>query len=179
MITIDFDAVEGFNEETLEFYDVLPPKTFRFEHSLLAISKWEMKYEVNMIGNENLTNQQTLDYMTMMCMDKGFDVRYFTPQTIKQLEAYMKKKNTATKVYHKNNGSNSKQTLTSELIYAYMALAQVPFKCETWNINRLMNLIDCIGVLNNGHKNKKGGHDTAKRYSKLNAQRLAKYNTKG
>ena len=40
MLTIIVPGVEGWDEETLEFVDVVPPVTLQLEHSLLSLSEW-------------------------------------------------------------------------------------------------------------------------------------------
>lgn len=185
MITLHFDKIENYDSVKNEFYTYLPEKDFRFEHSLIAISKWESKYEKSFFEfdeQHNMSNAELVDYLCMMCMDKGFNKAYLDASAIMKLSEYMGKQHTATTITHKeSNKQTRKQIMTSELIYAYMAVAQIPFKCETWNINRLMRTIECVGVLNQPKdtKRKKGGKKTAERFSKLNAQRLAKRNGRG
>ena len=63
--------------------------------------------------------------------------------------------------------------MTSEVIYAYMANARIPFECETWNLHRLLTLLNVIGELN-APKKKQTESQTLAEYDRINQERLAK-----
>lgn len=165
-----------YDEEKNEFSS-LPGGVFSFEHSLRSLSKWESKWRIFLIGNRELTMEQLDDYFYMMCLDDNFSKVYITNELRKVLKEYMEDSHTATILPPSSGGK--KQTLTSELIYAYMAMANIPFECEVWNISRLITTIACVGILQNPNKKKMGVKSTVDQYMRLNSQRLKKYKTKG
>ncbi len=177
MVKVRVSPVELYDESKSEFI-TLPGGVYRFEHSLRAISKWESKWNVNFLGNKNLTEEQTIDYFICMCMDGGFRKEYITNDLVEVLSEYINTNHTATTIRSKGDGPN-RQVLTSELIYAYMAIARIPFECDKWEINRLLTTISCVSTLQAPKKTRRSKASISKDYSKLNAQRLAKYNTKG
>lgn len=183
MIKIKVEPVEAFNNVTQQF-DTLPGGVFRFEHCLLAISKWEAKYCIKFfpaVEKQELTEEQSIDYYACMCLDEGFDKAYITPDLAKILNDYMSESHTATTL-PKNQKGGRKQVYTSELIYAYMAVGRIPFECETWEIGRLMMLISCVGILQDpkaGKGKKKGRRATAKSFHEINKARRAATGSSG
>lgn len=179
MITIKIEEIEAFDELTNTFTS-LPAKTFRFEHSLKAISKWEQKWGIRLLPNfNNLTNEQLNDYLCCMCLDEGFSQVYLTTDVIGILSNYLNKKQTATTFHsQKNTSSKGKHNYSSEEIYAHMVLANIPFECDEWNIERLFILLNAVSILS-GPKKKMKTREVNELYNKINERNLKKYNSRG
>ena len=63
---------------------------------------------------------------------------------IQKVNAYIESPRSATTFSSKaddTSSSTKKQIITSELIYSWMIECKIPFECQKWNLNRLMNLI--------------------------------------
>ncbi len=178
MIKLHIPPIETYNSETGEF-STLPGGVFAFENSLKAISKWESEYCISFFDEHTpKTNEQLMYYFECMCMTKGFRREYLSPEVVQILVNYMEKKHTASSVPQQKSGR--KERMTSELLYAYMVLMNVPESWDKWEINRLMMTMDIIGIKSNPKKkSKRSEASTFKSYSQINKARRAKYHTKG
>lgn len=180
MITIRINEVESFNETTNTF-TTLPGGVFRFEHSLRAISKWEEKWCIRLIPNfNNLTVEQLTDYLCCMCLDNGFTPVYLTKDVVNILSEYINRKHTATTFHSQKNTSSKGRTpnYSSEEIYAHMVLANIPFECDEWNIERLFTLLNAVSILG-GPRKKMKAKDVNSMYNRINERNLKKYNSRG
>lgn len=175
MLEFHIPIDEVYDEETNSFYSI-SGHNLRFEHSLLSMSKWEEKYKKPFFTTQ-MTPEESIDYFRMMSLDENFDDSFFSQELFEKLSEYIQEKPTAT-VINSNNSKKSSMIMTSEVIYAYMANAQVPFTCETWNLHRLMTLLGVIGELNKPSK-KMSQRDIMDKQRSLNEMRKAKMGTKG
>ena len=175
MLEIYVPEQEGFDEASRSFY-YISGHNLRFEHSLKSISRWEEKY-CKPFFNTQMTNEEALDYFRMMSLDEKFDDSFFSKDVIEKLSEYLSKKPTAT-VINSTETNKSSRIMTSEVIYAYMANARVPFEAETWNIHRLLTLLGVIGEFNKPPK-KMSQKDIMSKQASLNAMRKAKMGTTG
>lgn len=172
---------EMWDEEKEEFINIKPIK-LRFEHSLVSISKWEMKYHKPFLSpnkNDEKTSEEILDYIKFMLLD---DIDpgicdFLRTEHIKQIDEYINNPMTAT-TFSNNSGKKSNEIVTSELIYFWMISYQIPVEFENWHINRLMTLIRVCSIKNNPPKNMSTG-ELMKRNAALNAARRSKYRTTG
>ena len=91
-----------------------------------------------------------------MCLDDNFDIRYLydNPEMCIKLIEYANDSPTATTVTSDDNDKKG-PILTSEVVYAYMAMSQVPYTAETWNIVNLLMVLTCITELSNPDKKSK------------------------
>ena len=109
-----------------------------------------------------------------MCQD---DITYddLTSDVVTQLGLYLNDVPTATTITKRgdDNTSSAGMIQTSEVIYACMANARVPFECENWNLHRLLTMLAVISELNNPDKKKMSKAETLRTYEDLNAKRLA------
>lgn len=181
MIKVKVEPVEAYDSVSEQFLE-LPGGIFRFENSLRAIAKWESKYQKSWFETckkKNVTEEQLLDFMCCMCIDGNFHKEYITPQLRDILFDYINTKHSATSVSSK--GKRSRQVMTSELIYASMAIARVPFECDKWEINRLIMTLECVTVLQNPKKNKTRvpQQEVLKEYDQINKRNRARFNSKG
>lgn len=179
MIKIRIKETEVFNVETNEFVSI-PGRTFRFENSLKAISKWEQKWNLIFLREaKNLTEEQMDDYFCCMCLDEGFDSIYLTPDVKVLLANYIKKKQTATTFHsQKNTSSKGRITYSSEVIYAHMVLANIPFECDEWNIDRLFSLLNAVSLISSPKK-KMPKSEVRAMYNRINERNKKKYNSRG
>ncbi|MEG0239488.1 MAG: hypothetical protein RR643_04990 [Anaerorhabdus sp.] len=175
MLEVVTSGLEVFDNYTQRF-SWMPEKTFRFEYSLKAISDWEAKWCIPFLGGPK-TVEQSKDMYKFMCVGEVITDDYLVKDVELLIIEYMEANATATRV--QNDNKPSRTILTSEVIYAYMANAQVPFTCETWNIKRLLILLNVISEQNNPDKKKMSNNEILKQNRDLNAERKKKYNTKG
>lgn len=156
--------------------------SFTIEHSLLSISKWESKWKTPFFGLEEKTIEQTIDYVKCMTIEDDVDPEIYyklTEQNYQDINDYIHDPMTATTftTYEEQQskiGGKKSRLITSELIYYYMAAAQIPFECETWNLNRLMTLLK-IAEIESHEPKKMNKAATKNHYNSVNKARRAKY----
>jgi len=174
---------ELYDESTSSFIQVKDTKLV-LEHSLLSISKWEMKWHIPFLDDKiEKTKEQILYYFYCMVVSpKEIDqniFRYLTYKQQQEIAEYIKNPMSAT-TFNIPKHKRNKEIITSELIYYWMAGNQIPFECEKWHINRLLNLIQICGIKNDPKAAKKmAKKDILAQNDKLNDIRRAKLKTKG
>lgn len=72
MLKITIPKQEYWDARTQEFVQ-LNAVTLRLEHSLVSLSKWEMKWHVPFFGNDSLTREQMVDYVRCMTVTQGVE----------------------------------------------------------------------------------------------------------
>lgn len=179
-LTITIPAQELFDPKTDRFLTIKETK-LQMEHSLLSISKWESKWHKPYLSRNDKTNEESLDYLRCMCLNKDVDPMVFyalDKKTMQKIVDYIADPMTATTIRQQNQKS-SREIVTSELIYFWMSSFSIPFEpCEKWHLNRLMMLIQIASIKNQPPK-KMNKREAANQRAMLNAQRRAKYNTRG
>lgn len=154
------------------------------EHSLVSISKWEAIYNKPFINNANKddkTNEEIMKYIECMTITQNVDpniYHYMPSEVIKQITDYISSPQSATKFVEKEGQAPSREILTSEKIYFYMTAFNIPFECEKWPIQRLMNLIRICSDKNAPSK-KMSPKEAMSRQSALNKARRAQSNSRG
>jgi hypothetical protein len=153
------------------------------EHSLYAISKWESKWKIPYISKEPKTEDQVKDYIKCMIITENIPddaIDYLTDENYVAINNYLKNDCSATKInMNRQEGkSRYKGGMTSDELYCSMVVAQIPFECQYWNLNRLLILLELVGNKNTPPKKMSKG-DLMRRNSKLNAARKAKHHTRG
>lgn len=184
MIQLDIEGSEFFNEQKQEFY-YTEPCIVTLEHSLLAVSKWESKWKKAFLSSRKdatITNVAMYDYFRCMevepCKESLWPVSLSQSQYQKLIK-YIDEEQTATKFYsYKKDKTLSRQTVTSELIYYWMASLRIPFECETWHLSRLLTLIHIASVKGQTGK-KMTKRETMQMYAELNEKRRQQYKTRG
>lgn len=156
-------------------------KEIKMEHSLVAISNWESVFKVPFLTRKEFKGAEFLFYLESMCIDCSLtseDIIALSknPDYISLINDYMNDTRTAT--YVKNLGNKSSITMTSEVIYAYMAILGIDFCTDTWHIQRLLKLIEVISELT-GEKKKMSQEEIMQEKIRLNQERREKYNSKG
>jgi hypothetical protein len=180
MLTIKLVGDELFNEESEEFLTV-GDLVLEIEHSLVSLSKWESKFEKPFLGTEEKTNEEVYEYLKLMILtpDVPDDIlTRFTQDNIIEINEYIDSPQSATTFGEMPKTRARGETITSELIYYWMVVFNIPFECETWHLNRLFSLIRICNIKNSKPK-KMSKSSIAQRNRDLNNQRRAQLGSKG
>ena len=180
MLEIKIPGIDFFDESTNEFA-TSNGFLLTLEHSLLSVSKWEAKWKIPFLAQQNFTDEQLLDYIVCMTIGKAPEYSQYKSipkSSIQEISDYIADPMTATTFRTSPGDRPSREIITSELIYYWMVGMNIPFECQKWHLNRLLTLIR-VTSLKNGPEKKMSRSELAEHNRQLNAERLAKYNTKG
>lgn len=153
----------------------------QLEHSLVSLSKWESDYEKPFLGKSDKTRDEILDYVRCMILTPnppGDFLQKLSKENFEAINAYIERKMTATWFSEQPGQPKTREVITSELIYYWMTVFNIPFECETWHLNRLFTLIR-IANIKQGKPKKMSRGEVAARNRELNAQRKAQMGTRG
>lgn len=175
MLEIEVAIDENFDDSTNEFVVAKSVKV-RLEHSLVSLSKWEAAWEEAFLKNEPKTSEQSISYVEMMLLD---DVppeifHKLVKSHLEEIQKYIIAPMTATKLPKEKNKSTSREAITAELIYYWMAELNVPIECQHWHLNRLFTIIQVFNIKKTPPKQMSQADRR-----KLNRARLAKHGTRG
>lgn len=180
MLIITVPGVETYDESVDEF--VSSQETIlELEHSLVSLSKWESIYEKPFLGAVEKTPEEILGYIKVMIMTPEVPEEVFSrlsESNFQEIDAYINAKMTATWFSETPGAPRSRDVITSELIYYWLTVFQIPFSCETWHLNRLFTLIRICNVKQSKPEKMSRG-EMAARNRELNAQRRAQLGSKG
>ena len=179
MLLLTIPAAELFDDKTQEFIKI-PEYRLQMEHSLVSLSKWESKWCKAFLTKEDKTNEEVIDYIKCMTITQNVEPATYlalTKSNIEQIKKYIEAPMTATTFSEPQKG-NSREIVTSELIYYWMISMNIPMECQKWHINRLLTLIRICNI-KNGDPKKMSRGDIMRRNAALNAARRKKLNTKG
>ena len=180
MLRITIPATELWDESKEEFINI-KEQTLQLEHSLVSLSKWESKWCKPFISKDIKTEEETLDYIKCMTITQNVDpnIYNFIPNDIREkIREYIDAPMTATWFSEDKNGKSSSEQITSELVYYWMIVQNIPFECEKWHLNRLLTLIKVCNIKSKPPK-KIGKKALMSRNSALNAARRKQLNTRG
>lgn len=184
-LKIEVQGSEFYDERTERFIEV-KPTTLNLEHSLIAVSKWESKYHVPFLQEDEKSPDQLLYYLKCMTINQNVNENVYRAISSKQQEEileYIKDPMTAT--WFGDNPSKvlgrkrNKEVITSELIYYWMVALQIPSEYEKWHLNRLLTLIQVCNSYNDPKKNKMSKNEIIRNNDALNAARRAAMRTRG
>lgn len=179
MLTIKIPDSEYFDESTQKF---IPVKgcTLNLEHSLISISKWESKWCKPFLTKDPMTQEQYRDYIVCMSLTPidPIVLLALTPENIETINTYIDAPMTAT-TFSNTNTKQSKEVITSEILYYRMIIHNIPIECQKWHLNRLLTLIRICDIKSSGKKPKGNKSATLSHYAQLNAARRARFNSKG
>lgn len=182
MLQITVPASEYYDEATNRIIQI-PAKELRLEHSLVSLSKWESKWKKPFLGKNEMTVEETIDYIRCMTITQNVNpivYRCLSAKNIEQVKAYINDPMTATWFSNQKKQTPGKgsQVITSEILYWQMIALEIPFECQTWHLNRLLTLIRvCAEKQEPGKKMSKSA--LMKRNRSLNAARKAKLGSRG
>lgn len=180
MLDIVIPATERFDDSTGEFINTKEQK-LRLEHSLISLSKWESKWKKPFLSSDKST-LEILDYIRCMTLTQNVDPMVYlnmTKENIDSVQKYIQDPMSARKSPPKKEGqAPSREIITSEIIYYWMISFNIPFECEKWHLNKLLKLIEVCSIKAEPPK-KMSQREILRRNRELNAQRRAKYKTKG
>lgn len=182
MISIKVPTKELFDSDKNEFIRI-KGTTLQLEHSLISLKKWEQKWHKPFLKKEDKTNEEILDYIRCMTISNVDNNVYYalTSSQINEIIEYIKDPMTATwfsKSPEDEFRSMSGSIITAEIVYYWMISLGIPMECEKWHLNSLFTLIKVIDLKNTPKKKMNQRDATAQRRA-LNAQRRAKYKSKG
>lgn len=182
MLQVVVPSSEYYDEVKNEFIPV-KGQVLQLEHSLVSISKWEAKWKKPFLTNDQKSSEEVLDYIKCMTLTQNVNpmIYYSIPSgALKEILDYISDPMSATVIRESNVGPKSRrsETVTSELIYYWMVALQIPFECQKWHFNRLMNLIRICEIKNTPPK-KRSQADIMRSNTALNNARRAALHTKG
>lgn len=150
-LTITLDELESWDDNISQFIITKPKEDIIFKYTLTVLDRWETKYQKRFIDNsKNIEQNELLDFIIMMA-DKEFDIYRLTEDNFREILKYIETTPTATELPKNNSsrgkGYHRKKIFTSEIIYAMMAINNIPFAWENRNLNKLIMLLNCVGSL--------------------------------
>ena len=172
---------ERWDERNQVFLPPSKPVILQLEHSLVSVSRWESKWHFAFLSKREKTQEQIIDYIRCMTLNRDVDPDIYynlTSENFAAIDAYIENPMTATHFADEKIRGRSLDTVTSELIYYWMISLGIPFECQKWHLNRLFALIKVCSIKNTPPK-KMSKTEIARRQAELNAARRKKYNTKG
>lgn len=182
MLKIVIPDIEEW-DESKECFVTSKGTTLQLEHSLISLSKWESKWNEPFLGNKNMTDEKTIDYIRCMTLTQGVDpdvYRRLTNKNFEEIRQYIEAPMTATWFAPDRNkhGHSRGEIVTSEVIYYWMIALNIPFECEKWHLNRLITLVQVCNEKNKPAK-KMSRKEIMSSNKSLNAARRAAMNSKG
>ena len=181
MLQIKVPALEQWDDAKQEFI-VLKEQTLQLEHSLVSLSKWESKWCKSFLSSkEDMTEEQAIDYIRCMTLNHDVDPETYKclpNNIIEKIYDYIYAPMTATILPKDRSRKNSREPITSELIYYWMVALNIPFECQKWHLNRLITLIGVCNIKNAPPK-KRSQRDIMSRNAALNASRRKRLNSRG
>ena len=179
MLQIIVPATEQWDEIKQEFV-YTKETTLQLEHSLVSLSKWESKWCKPFLSKEDMTAEETIDYIRCMTITQNVNPEVYTclsDENITQVHDYIQAPMTAT-FFRKENGPPGREIITSELIYYWMITLNIPFECQKWHLNRLLTLIRVCNIKNQPVK-RRSQREIMEYNTALNEARRKKLNSKG
>ena len=152
------------------------------EHSLISVSKWESIWHRPFLTDEKRTYAETISYIKCMTITQNVDPIIYTlisNEHITQVLDYISDRMTATWFGGSDESKSTpvkKEIITSELIYYWMSVFNLPSDYEKWHLNRLLTLIRICKIKRDEENNggKKNAKDSMKSNASLMAARRAK-----
>lgn len=179
MLQVIIPEQEFWDEKTSSFINV-KEYTLTLEHSLVSLSKWESKWCKPFLSNDK-TSEEILDYIRCMTLTQNVPsevYNYLTQKNIKDIKSYIESPHTATTIFENRNSPKSHEVITSELIYYWMTVLNIPWEAQKWHLNRLLTLIRVCNIKSAPPK-KMGQRELMSRNAALNAARRQKLHSRG
>ena len=174
-ILISGHGHEFYNESTGEFINV-KDTLLKLEHSLVSVSKWEEHYKKPFLTEDAKTKEETIFYIKCMTINSNVNELVYELLTAEQIESinqYIQDNRTATWFTERDNDSSvNREQITSELIYYWMIIYNIPQDYQKWHLSRLMALIRICNIKNSPNK-KMSEQETLDYYRRIKEQRRA------
>ena len=174
-ILISGHGHEFYNESTGEFINV-KDTLLKLEHSLVSVSKWEEYYKKPFLTEDAKTKEETIFYIKCMTINSNVNELVYELLTAEQIESinqYIQDNRTATWFTERDNDSSvNREQITSELIYYWMIIYNIPQDYQKWHLSRLMALIRICNIKNSPNK-KMSEQETLDYYRRIKEQRRA------
>jgi hypothetical protein len=179
MLKIVVGGEEMFDEDT-ETFIKQGGTSIELEHSLVSLSKWESKFEKPFLGKVEKTPEEVIGYIEAMILGEVPEgiISKLSEANITEINDYIDAKMTATWFREAPGAPQTREVITSELIYYWMIAFEIPWEAQTWHLNRLFTLIRVCN-LKQAKPKKMSRSEAAARQRDLNAQRRAQLGTKG
>jgi hypothetical protein len=156
--------------------------TLEFEHSLLALSKWESKSKKAFLASAMKTSDEMIDYFQCMLTSPEHDpnvVFYLTPDQLDDLANYINDSQTAHVIPPDPGRKRTGEVVTSDLVYSWMVGLKIPFHpTETWHFNRLMTLVQQVQI-NNEPPKKLSKAQQLSQWAEMNRRNRERFNSNG
>ena len=179
MIDIIIPETEYFDEERMQFVTYKEQK-LTLEHSLIAISKWESKFEKPFLSSEK-SALEVIEYIKCMTLTQNVKPEtylHLSPKNIEEIQAYIEAPMTATTFKKIEKRGGKKEIITAELIYYWMIAFNIPFECQKWHLNKLLTLIEVCARKNEPPK-KMSRREIAAQHKAINEANRKRFHTKG
>ena len=179
MLKLTIGATEAYDEEKEEFVDIGGAE-IELEHSLVSLSKWESEFQKPFLESKELSPLEILGYVRAMLLTPVSDevLVGLTNEDVLKINDYISSSQSATTFPPVRSRTSRGERVTSELIYYWMVAYQIPIECETWNLNRLLNLVKICGIKNSKPQKLSKGEQARQMYE-LNQARKANLGTTG
>lgn len=183
MLEITISENEGYDERSGKFFTI-KKTTIQLEHSLFSVSEWEKKWHKPFLNEKDKSFDEIQNYIECMTLNDVQDkevYKHLSSDVIKIITDYIKNPMTATKITEngeKKAGISKNKVITSEMIYGWMIILNIPSEYQYWHLNRLMTLIKVVNI-QNSPKKKMGKQEEARQRQAIVAARRAKYNSRG
>lgn len=179
MLDIIIPETELFDENTMQFTYSKEQK-LTLEHSLIAISKWESKYEKPFLSSEKST-EEVLDYIRCMTLTQNVKPEtymHLSKKNLEDIQAYIEAPMTATTFKKIERRGGKREIITAELIYYWMIAFNIPFECQKWHINKLLTLIEVCARKSEPPK-KMSRREISAQHRAINQINRERFHTKG
>ena len=179
MLDIIIPETEVFDEKTMSFTTFKEQK-LTLEHSLIAVSKWESKFEKPFLSSEK-SSIETLEYIKCMTLTQNVKPETYlrlSPQNVEDIKAYIEAPMTATTFKKIERRGGKKEIITAELIYYWMIAFNIPFECQKWHLNKLLTLIEVCARKNETPK-KMSRREISAQHRAINKANRERFHTKG
>lgn len=144
MLTLTIKGDEMWDDDAEKFVygdDVV----LQFEHSLVALSKWEAKHHKLFLNDKGQSEEEMVEYIEAMLVTPDVSpetLDRLTEEHAKTLVDYVNDPMTGTIISNMPQPKGRvTERLSSELIYFWMSQFQIDKDCENWHLNRLFTLI--------------------------------------
>lgn len=182
-IEVTIPDQEGWDSEKEEFINI-KGCTIRMKHSLLSISKWEMKWKKPFLKpGYQMTEEETIDYYKCMTITQNVDpdvYGFISLADKKRINDYIQTPLSAYAPKANNKKGGAPKVIVSERIYFWMTAYNIPSSYEKWHLSRLINLLEIAAEENAPDKNKKMSTGEIYRQNhELNQMRRKAMHTRG